>query len=59
MKKGFRMIENPKFNVLNNDELNELEGGICICNVNKFKTCVCNVNKLVPCVCNANKFNIF
>jgi hypothetical protein len=51
-KKGFKLIEAPRFNVLSNEELNKLNGGtgpICICNINKFN---------IGCLCNINKFNI-
>jgi hypothetical protein len=51
-KKGFKLIETPKYNVLNDAELNNLKGGdeICVCNTPvTFKVCVCDVNPFNVC----------
>jgi hypothetical protein len=47
--KGYKLIEAPKFDILNDKELNQLKGGedkpLCICNANKFSLgCICNLN---------------
>lgn len=54
MKKGFKLIENPRFNVLNSDELNSVQGGFCLCNARYNAPCLCDVKYTPPCLCNSS-----
>lgn len=51
-KKGFKLIEAPKFNVLNNEEQQSVQGGsVCVCDVNPFNVCFCKNTSWEVCRC--------